>query len=729
MKPVSHKLARGLIFTILAVAVTTWIGPKSYADETGWPRDIETPKAKIVIYQPQLETLTDDKLTARAAVSVTKQGAAEPVFGAVWFSARILTDRDARTVTTLSVTVSDAKFPDADQSKIEEFSGILESEIPKWDLSISLDQLVTMLALVQKERAAAENLNTDPPKMLFVTHPAMLVSIDGEPSLQKVEDSTLMRVVNTPFFIVLDPSTKTYYLKGGFKWLSAPAVEGPWQAESNLPNSVAKAAVEFEKGSQGGSAQIGDTGMPQIIVVTEPAELVESDGDPEYSPIDGTNLLYMSNTESDVFMEIGSQEYYVLVSGRWFVASSQSGPWSFVASDKLPADFANIPPGSAKAETLPSIAGTQEAKDATAEAYIPQTTAIDRNEATLTVTYDGEPKFEKVEDTTSLYYAVNTSFSVIRVGDASRYYCCNEAVWFEADSPYGPWAVCVSVPPEIYTIPPSCPIYNVKYVYVYDSTPEIVYVGYTPGYTGTYIYGGTIVYGTGYIYRPWYGAIYYPRPVTYGYGVAYNPYGGWRFAAGFAAGAWFGSRHGGWWGGRDIDININRNVYNRGGNRHRNRPGYGGRPGDRRPGDRRPGDRRPGDLGPGDRRPGDRKPGGGGIGDRRPGDRELSSRTPSRGSDRKNNVFADRDGNTFRRGSDGGWSNTDRSKSRATSRTPSSSDRSRTRSLNNQHKARQRGSQRTSSFNSYRSSGGSRAGRSGGGRSGGGRSGGGGRRR
>ena len=29
----------------------------------------------------------------------------------------------------------------------------------------------------------------------------------------------------------------------------------------------------------------------------------------------------------------------------------------------------------------------------------------------------------------------------------------------------------------------------VKYVEVCDSTPDVVYVGYTPGYLGTYIYG------------------------------------------------------------------------------------------------------------------------------------------------------------------------------------------------------------------------------------------------
>ena len=41
-----------------------------------------------------------------------------------------------------------------------------------------------------------------------------------------------------------------------------------------------------------------------------------------------------------------------------------------------------------------------------------------------------------------------------------------------------------------------------KYAYVYDVTPQVVYVGCTPGYYGTYVWGPTIVYGTGYWYRP-----------------------------------------------------------------------------------------------------------------------------------------------------------------------------------------------------------------------------------
>jgi len=35
---------------------------------------------------------------------------------------------------------------------------------------------------------------------------------------------------------------------------------------------------------------------------------------------------------------------------------------------------------------------------------------------------------------------------------------------------------------EIYKIPPSSPVYNITHQHVYQSTPQVVFVGYTPGY-------------------------------------------------------------------------------------------------------------------------------------------------------------------------------------------------------------------------------------------------------
>jgi hypothetical protein len=261
----------------------------------------------------------------------------------------------------------------------------------------------------------------------------------------------------------------------------------------------------------------------------------------------------VNNTQSDVFMDVGTQQVYVLLSGRWYRAGSLKGPWEFVAADQLPAAFARIPADSRKGHVLASIAGTAEAKDAKLDARIPQTAAVRRDSGQdLAVQYDGDPQFDPVEDGSEVNYAVNTDEAVVRV--RGRYYCCHQAVWYESPAAIGPWLVCISVPQVIYTIPPRCPVYHVRYCYVYSYTPEVVYCGYLPGYTGCYIYGPTVVYGTGYYYRPWYRRVYYPRPCTFGFAARYDPWvGTWGHGSVYHWDSrWFvrgGERHD-WWGPR-----------------------------------------------------------------------------------------------------------------------------------------------------------------------------------
>ena len=100
-------------------------------------------------------------------------------------------------------------------------------------------------------------------------------------------------------------------------------------------------------------------------------------------------------------------------------------------------------------------------------------------------------------------YAINTSAEVIHAD--GRYYAVQHGVWFVADSSLGPWAVADMIPAEIYTIPPSCPLYHDRYVYVYGATPDVCLRGYTPGYMGAFVSDGVVVFGTGWWYPGWCG--------------------------------------------------------------------------------------------------------------------------------------------------------------------------------------------------------------------------------
>ena len=293
--------------------------------------------------------------------------------------------------------------------------------------------------------------------------------------------------------------------------------------------------------------------------------MIATNGQPIFAPLVGNELMYVTNTQSDVFQEATTGQIYVLLSGRWFRSPSFQGPWEFVPSDHLPPAFAQIPANSPKANVLSSVAGTPEAKDARLDAQVPQTAAVARNAGqSLVVAYDGQPQFQPVAAASPVSYAINTPEAVLFVN--GQYYCCHQAVWYTSPSPAGPWMVATSVPDAVYTLPPSCPDYYVRYCYVYDVTPDVVYCGYLPGYTGCYVYGPTVVYGTGYVYHGWYGHEYYARPYTWGFGVRYDvAIGAWGFGASYNYDRrWFigAGDHHGWWGPRGfIDYHTISHTY------------------------------------------------------------------------------------------------------------------------------------------------------------------------
>ena len=575
------KLISKIFTCLLFVVISVHAGAVA-----SWPKTIVTKsEVKIMVYQPQNETLKGNKLAGRAAVSVRIKPTDEPIFGAFWFEAKLLTNRDTRMATLENLKIKEVKLPGVEDTvKIAQFRKLLETEAPKWELEISMDDLLATIE--QANSGSSVELNNDLTKILYVTSPSTLVLIDGEPKLQQDDQLKMQRVINTPFLILQSTEDKKYYLSGGKYWYVSSSVKEGWAQAIKLPSSIQQVDKQIKEQEKESTPKETEPTTPRAIMVfTEPAELIQSSGEADFATIQGTSLLYMTNSEDDIFMDINQQKYFVLLSGRWYSASALKGSWSSIPADKLPSDFQKIPEGSAKDNVLASVAGTDASKEAVMDAQIPQTAKVDKTTATCTVKYDGEPKFEKIEGT-SLLLAMNTSSTVLQSG--KKYFCVENGVWFEATATTGPWKVSEARPADVEKIPANSPAYNTQYVYIYDTTPQYVYVGYTPGYMGCYVYGGVVVYGTGYYYNPWYGPYYYPRPVTYGYSMHYNPYTGWSMGFHYSTGYFHVHVHGGYWGppayrppyhpphhggyyGRnnnnhygDVNINIDRsnNIYN-----------------------------------------------------------------------------------------------------------------------------------------------------------------------
>src|SRR5258705_7231658 len=372
---------------------------------TYWPVELPAAEGRIEIYQPQPEAISGDMLTARSAVSLTRPGAAAPVFGTAWFTTHIVTDRDARTVTIRDATVKDVRFPGATAVEEQDFAREISTRLSTAEVTFPLDQLTASLDTAHREEIEAAQMQTTPPRIILSTTPATLISINGQPQMLRVDGQDgVFRVVDTPFIILFDDAGGLYYIKAGVRWVSAPSLAGPWADTSSVPPTNAAAGTSLlAPTTQPSATRTASTAAEiapaasdaKVIVATDPTELIVTTGNPQFTPLPGAagaQLLYASNTASNLFLDQADHHYYVLLSGRWYAAASLQGPWQHVASNQLPAAIAKIPAHSPKADVLAFVPGTPEAHAAVLDASIPQTSAIRRDAgADLSVAYDGTP--------------------------------------------------------------------------------------------------------------------------------------------------------------------------------------------------------------------------------------------------------------------------------------------------------------------------------------------------
>ncbi|GAA0821937.1 hypothetical protein GCM10009111_29560 [Colwellia asteriadis] len=561
-----------LKFVYLKFITFMLIGASSYSFAIDWPQELSGELGTIIVYQPQPEKLNGNILTGRAAMSLELPGKPEPIFGVFWFSSTISTDRSNDSAVISGISVTKVGWPDSKDAQEEKFTKFVEAELVSSSFTTSLSKLTASLTTAEKVSNSLAEIKNDPPNILFKEQLAVLLSFDGEAIFKDIEKSTYQRALNTPFAVVKVKNKEVYYLTSGSLWYQSTKVLGPWHITHTPPADLV--AMMPKDDNEEDSTPV--TKVPEVVTVTKPTELVVSDGKPQWTSLLGGKLLYVNNTETPWLRELSSGDMYLLLSGRWFKSKAIKGPWAFVRPDKLPKSFKDIPPDSDIGGLRTSVAGTDEAEQAVLDAQIPQTATIKRSEAKLTVEYDGKPKFVAIKGT-DVEYAVNTNAQVLKIN--GKYYAVDNGVWFVSEQAQGSWQVADNIPEsEIAQIPASSPVYNTTYVKVYSSTPEVVYVGYTPGYLWSYPYYGVPIYGTGWYYPPYYaGGWYYPRPPTWGLHVGYNPWTGWNVGVSwggpfFRVGvSWGGGYHnhyrpccggfyGGYRGGHNTNINVNGNI-------------------------------------------------------------------------------------------------------------------------------------------------------------------------
>jgi hypothetical protein len=545
---VHRRVACALAFVNVWAALLSWGAPSLRAQakasspqskasaprdiDGGWPRDYTTTTGAIRIHQPQIASWDGQRhIVAYSAVMYTPKDASKGTLGTV----KIETDTSVavaeRLVNFAPLKLTESHFAGLPNDQLRDVVAAVQKLVPEGAMIVALDRV---LARLDKSRIIPRNvagIKADPPVIFSSTSPAVLVNLDGDPVWSPIKENDLRFAVNTNWDLFEHRPTKALYLRHEHSWLTATELAGPWKPAGKLPDSFAKLPGD-ENWKDVKAALPGRTlspaSMPTVLVSTKPAELMLMRGAPNYLVVNGTRLLWVSNTDSDVFRLGKDGPVYFLISGRWFSAPDFTGPWTFV-TPSLPDDFKKIPLSHTRSRVLASVPGTDQAIEAVLLAQIPQTARVDKKLVKAPdVQYQGEPQFQPIEQT-KVARAVNTDKDIIKVGDL--YYMCFDGVWFMGRSPNGPWETTGSVPKEIYEIPASSPSHNVTYVTVVEDNSDAVVYATAAAYTGLMIGWGCAVWGTGYYYPPYIGyggfyPAYYPYYPTYGYHASYNPWTG-----------------------------------------------------------------------------------------------------------------------------------------------------------------------------------------------------------
>ena len=521
------------------------------ANDGGWPRDYGMKSGgEIRVFQPQIASWDGQKrMVAYAAVSYSAKGADKPALGTVKIEADTSVAVDQRLVNFSNLKLTESNFPNVPKEQVSDVVTTIADAVPTGGLVLGLDRILARLDKSQIVPKNVDGVKADPPAIFYSPSRAILVNLDADPIWSPIKDNDLKFAVNTNWDL-FQHTNKTFYLRDNDSWLAATDLTGPWKPAGKLPDSFSRLPPDENwkdvKAALPGRA-LEASAMPKVFVSTRPAELILLQGAPNYLAVTGTNLLWVSNTESDVFRLGKTGPIFFLISGRWFSAPDFSGPWTF-ATPSLPEDFKKIPVSHARSRVLASVPGTDQAVEAVLLAQIPETARVSKKDIKAPdVEYQGEPQFQPIEQT-KVARATNTDKDIIKVGDL--FYMCVDGVWFMSRNPSGPWEVTGSVPGEIYEIPVSSPAYPVTQVTVVeDNSDAVVFAAVA---TGMMVAWGCAVWGTGYYYPPYvyYGGFYpayYPHYPTYGYHASYNPWTG-TYSRGVAAygpygGAGVGARY------------------------------------------------------------------------------------------------------------------------------------------------------------------------------------------
>ncbi len=186
-----------------------------------------------------------------------------------------------------------------------------------------------------------------------------------------------------------------------------------------------------------------NTEPPTIFYSDTPAVLVQFDGPPVISPIEGTEIKHVLNTNWDLLQEPGTERWYLRVGNFWLSASELSGRWS---PRPAPEIFRELPDDANWAEVRANLPGPF-VENQVPPVFVSEIPA----EVILT---EGLPALSPIPNS-RLLMVTNTESDLFLSRDDGKFYFLVSGRWFSADDlGSGEWTFATTdLPPAFAAIP------------------------------------------------------------------------------------------------------------------------------------------------------------------------------------------------------------------------------------------------------------------------------------
>ena len=283
----TRVLAAGLVGLGLLSSASLYAAPTAAAlnaqaaAAASWPHTIEHEGASVTVYQPQAISWPDRKrLTARAALSITRPGQPKPLLGSIEINLATVTDEASGVVSLSDPKLLASHFPALDTQHAAEADARIRAALAQ--MQIRQVPLASVLLSLKQLPVEAVKVDNTPPVIFYSAKPASLVVFDGEPVLVPAGKTPLTYAVNTNWQVFNDAGT-WYLLNNGY-WFSAAQIGGPFAPVSKLPDAFAalkkdgtfKTVVPYIPAK----ALPAKQPTPQIFLSQKPAEIIVTAGPP-----------------------------------------------------------------------------------------------------------------------------------------------------------------------------------------------------------------------------------------------------------------------------------------------------------------------------------------------------------------------------------------------------------------------------------------------------------------